>query len=442
MSNSIQFSDVEPLLVAYHEKKIGEIIHHPDADPIIKYCKLVGKDIAGGTDEIIVNVIDDGESVQSEDYELADGAIGAYKFKVTPNTMNWRATVTQKAIDAAGNETNGLYNVLKDSTTRQIRMTMDKFAQRAMSIHGAIGKVVSKGSGYIVLGGVVNGVADATLLNRVAKNMKLVFAASADTGYQKGTNVGGYGDVVNVDSWDYNTAKIFSASDLTNVAAVDFIFEKGSRYYAASTGRRAIAGVPEWFAATLATSQTLYGQDRSVSVSLQAHTMDCSGMEISEALLKGRKLLRSKLLGSPDTVWMATDQYQILEKEQGKSAVFEVNITQKGENGRTLTLGLSAIKLSDGNGGFITCVELPRQESGVFYMFNNARNPFVVGYTDQMVRTHTVGGMWRAVEGGVVDKVTGEKIAGYRCEGSINACFYASGAGAGESVVGYSFFWT
>ncbi len=440
MSNSIQFSDVEPLLVAYHEKKIGEIIHHPDADPLIKYCKLVGKDIAGGTDEIIVNVVDDGESVQSEDYELADGAIGAYKFRITPNTMNWRATVTQKAIDAAGNDTDGLYNVLKDSTTRQIRMTMDKFAQRAMSIHGAIGKVVSKGSGYFVLGGVVNGVADPTLLNRVATNMKLTFAALADSGNQKGTNVGGYGDVVNVDSWDDTTAQIFTTSDLTNVAAGDFIFEKGSRYYAASTGRRAIAGVPEWFAATLATSQTLYGQDRSVSRSLQATRLPCSGMEISEALLKGRKMLRTKLLGSPDTAWLATDQFQILEREQGKAAVFEVNITQKGEGGRVLTLGLQGIKLADGNGGFITCVEMPRQESGTFYMFNNKENPFVVGYTDQMVRTHSVGGMWRAVEGGVTDKVTGEKIAAYRAEGSINACFYSSGAGAGAAVVGYGFF--
>lgn len=440
MSNSIQFSDVEPLLVSYHERKIGEIIHHPDADPLIKYCKLVGRDIAGGTDEIIVNVVDDGDSVQSEDYELADGGIAAYKFRVTPSTMNWRATVTQKAIDAAGNDTNGLYNVLKDSTTRQIRMTMDKFAQRAMSIHGAIGKVVAKGSGTITLGGVVHNLADPTLLNRVAVGQKWTFAAAADSGDQKGTNVGGYGDVVTVASWNENTAVVTVTGDLTNVAVGDFIFEKGSRYYAASTGRRTIAGVPEWFAATLATSQTLYGQDRSVSTSLQATRLDCSGMEISEALLKGRKLLATKLLGTPDTAWLSTVQFQTLEAEQGKSAVFEVNITQKGEGGRTLTLGLSAIKLSDGKGGYITCVEMPRQESGTFYMFNNKDNPFVVGFTDQMVRTHTVGGMWRAVEGGVTDKVTGEKIAAYRCEGSINACLYSSGAGAGAAVVGFNFF--
>ncbi len=425
MSN-YDFVGQTPLLDHYFTKGIAEVIWDNECDPFVAYLELQSEDTAGGNDDaIIVRIADDGDILVSPDYALAGGSDTNYKFTVTTAKLEWRATVLREALDATRGNTVGVFDVLKNSITKAIRRTMTKLSKHASTKRGCLGRIQAKSGQTLTIGSITNPtVAAPDLMNRFQEGMVIVSAAAMDTGNLEGSTPGDT-LTVNTGGIAYGTGIITLTGTMTNFTVGDYLFEYGDSYYSRVT-RRTISGLPDWCDPVApASSEAFYGQDRSLAASLQAIRFSATGLDLRVALMRMRQLLFTRGRIHADTVFVAPAQYAAIEETVEKTSIVDFNLNKNNGDGRTLTIGLAGIKLTNARGQTMMLVQLPWLESGLAFMGNVKRAPFKLAYTDKLVRTDTTAGsMWEKVLNGVSNGT--ETVAAYRAEGSLRGAVYCT----------------
>lgn len=432
---------VSPLISEYLTKDIHEIVFDiegkdgNDGDPWINYLQLQSKDEAGGHDNIIVvRIIDDGDVLVSPDLALAGGAPNSYRFEVTVSKLEWRVTVKREELDAVEEgprNPRATFDLVKQRFDAAIRQSLVKMAKHSLTKRGCLGVIKSISSNNVVIGSLSTGTGttatdDPTLENRFREGMALVVSDVLDSGNLKGSSPGDSTTISTITATT-STLTLAMASVPGTWAAGDYIYEKGDSYYDRSK-RRVMAGALEWCDFTAAAgSENFFGQDRSLHQNLQAMRYNASGKTYKGAIFAARSRFKVKGRPAPDTVFVNQVAYDAIEDDTDKASIVTVELKKETPSGRVLIVGVTGIRVTNGNGGTMDVVALPFLEYGLFLMGNTKRSPFVLAYTGKLVRTDTKAGLWlRTTATGSVES---ETIVAYEAVGSTRGAIYCTNPG-------------
>jgi hypothetical protein len=432
---------VAPLLDKYFTKDISEVVFDiEDCDPWIAYLQLNGENTAGGNDgNIVVRVTDDGDIVVSPDLESAGGSIGTYRFTVPVSKLEWKARIRREALDATKGSPRGVFDLAKKTIAAHVRQSIIKLAKHSLTKRGCLGVIKGVSGSDITIGSLSTATgstasADLGLENRFRAGMILVASDALATGNLRDT-VALTADTLTVLAVTPGTTDLTltmsGAISGTEWAAGDYLFEKGDSYFSRAT-RRTMAGAFEWvdYIAPV-DGEDFFGNDRFDHPNLTAMRYNATGKAYKTALLKARSKFKQLGKPAPDTAFISQTAYDEIEDDTDKSSVVTVMLNKEGPGGRVLQVGVTGIRLTNGNGGTLDVVALPFMEHGIFLMGNTKKSPFVLSYTDKLVRMDTMAGMWRLEE--VSDGT--EKHVTYVCQGSTRGAIYCTNPG--NWLVGY-----
>lgn len=393
----------------------------------------------GAGEAIVFEVISSGSVLASPDYEIAGGALAAFRFEVKPVSIHFRATVTREAIDTAkGKGSKKLFEVTKMALDMALHEAMRKFDRHAAARRGELGVIQAiAGSTITIASPSAPTVAAPSLVNRLKQGMVMVAAVTPGAGVLKGADPGDTGTILN---WNDDTGVITLTAAVAGTFAVgDTLFEKGDAYFTQTLRRRTITGALDWLNPVAAVNgENFHGQDRYDNPrDTQPIRFNCSGKTYRTALLQMAS--RGYGMGREFNIcFAASDQWANIILEADAREIVAITISKDAAGGKKIVIGAQAIAFSNGAGGMMNILQWPLLEPGIILMGNTKNAPFKIAYTDKLVRLHSDGqDLWRRVEGGVTDATTGEKIPALRAEGDLRVALLNKAPS--DWLVGYNF---
>lgn len=394
----VELSTITPLTQKAYDGDPISVLFTPDGTVFRNRCGMESNGM--GTD-FNFEIINEGSTLASPSYALTGGALAAYRFSVTPVTYHFRATVAREAIDAAKLKgSKALFQTQKLQLDMAIKVAMKKIDRHLAAKNGEIGTITGvTGSTFTLV--------DKSAVNRLKDGMVLVAAEFNGTGALRAMEETIAAGGINRDT---GVITCTSAVGFTNG---DTIWEKGD-VFAGQTKRYSLTGAFGWCDPVAASaSENFHGLDRSTDPdSLQPDRASYSGVPLRTALIRagGRNAAR----GRPVKVcYVAEPQYTKMREEADAREIVHVNV-QKGK----ITIGVEAIRLTNGGGGTMDVLMWPYCPSGVFLMGDDEVGEFKIVYTDKLVRLHTDGAdLWHRVEAGISSG--GDTVPALRAEGSL-----------------------
>lgn len=397
----VELSTITPLTQKAYDGDPVSVLFTPDGTVFRNRC---GMESNGMGDSFNFEIISEGSTLTSPDYSLAGGALQAYRFAVTPMTYHFRATVTRESIDAAKLKgSKALFQTQKLQLDMAIEVAMKKIDRHLGAKNGEIGTITNvTGSTFTLV--------DKSATNRLKEGMILVSAATNGSGALSGVEE-------TVLSWDDDTG-VVTCTNAVGFTNGHTIWEKGD-VFTGQTKRKSLTGAFGWCDPVAASAaESFYGQDRSTAPrSLQPDRASYSGVPLRKALIRaaGRQSAKGK---APNVVYVAEPQYTAMREEADDREIVNITLEKKAQGGKTITIGIEAIRLTNGNGRTMDVLMWPYCPAGQFLMGNDEKGEFKLIYTDKLVRLHLdEGALWHRLEGGISSG--GETVPALRAEGSL-----------------------
>jgi hypothetical protein len=397
----VELSTITPLTQKAYDGDPVSVLFKPEGTSFRNRCGLESN---GMGDSFNFEIISEGTTLTSPDYSLAGGAMTAYRFAVTPMTYHFRATVTREAIDAAKLKgSKALFQTQKLQLDMAIEVAMKKIDRHLAAVNGEIGTITGvTGSQFTLV--------DKSAFNRLRKGMTLVSAATNGSGALSGVE-----EIVSTINPDTGVVTTVSACGFTNG---DTIWEKGD-VFTGQTKKKSLSGAFAWCGTTAAAgSENFYGLDRSTDPdALQPGRSDYAGVPLRKALIRAAG--RNAAVGRPVKVcYVAEPQYTSLREEADDREIVNITMEKSVQGGKKITIGLEAIRLTNGHGGTMDVLMWPYCPAGVFLMGDDDKGEFKLVYTDKLVRLHLdEGALWHRLEDGITSG--GESVPALRAEGSL-----------------------
>lgn len=427
--------EVSPLLQLRYQRDFNQIIFNNKTDALFAHLETKSENDGGGAGYVI-QFQTEGTVTASADYALAGGAYGAHQCTVTAAYVNWKATVTKKAIDGA-KEKGGraLFDVCKTAIDMAMHKTMRKIGRHLSSRYAEIGRIAAIAGATVTIGNGLPATTDANpvMTNRLSASMVLVAAAAQLTGTLRGASPG---DSATLASWDPGTGVLTVNAVPGTWQVGDYLYEKGDRYYDGATGQRMLAGIKAWL--DHVADGTIYGKNRAGIPELQPMRKNLSGIDLRVGLLRLQQELFTN--GSEaDLAFCSPVQWTAIQESVDASQIVNVNVTKEGSAG-TFTIGFKGIELAGSGNKPLVVLQSVYIESGLVYMgpFNDKEYGFKLYYTDKLIRIDMQNGTaFTRLENGVTDSATGDSVPAYRAEGDARLAVVCKAPG--KYIVGYNF---
>lgn len=407
-----------------YQKDHADNFFSKDVDAFLAHCEEKSEDDNGGAG-YVVQVVSRGGVNANPTYDLAGtGAPLRSQFTIQPVNIEWKATWTRDAMLAAETKgTKAMFNLAKEEID-----IAQRFAKHELGKHMG-------GTGYGELAGIVavttgaSGTTDigqpdgnaagsvvAELTNRFYVGQICVAADDNDSGNLRGASPG---DSAVVAAIARTTGIITWDTVPVTWLDGDYLFEKGFRNYAASTGRKCVVGLDAWLDTSLGAG-TLGG----TTAALHPLAFDASSVTLStiaQQLIAADEFAFTHGLPQDGVmIFCAPKEHRSLSDNAQVGQVVMASVERTNTKGEKYTIGYKSFQLS-GMRGIVPVVPSAFIRPGIAYWgpFASKEMGFKLAYSGKMImniNTGSDGLAFRMDPRGVTDN-SGNVVAGYRAEG-------------------------
>ncbi len=399
----------DSLNVIYDKTRTGNFFD-PNTDAFLAYCEDES-DSNAGSKYFSVQVVGKGDVGSSGDYLSAGGTAVNNEFLIRSAMEHWKTSWTLEAMEEADTKgATGAYDLAKESIDIARDDAKARFGinlgGKGWGSKAGIQAVTTGASGTITLGmpDGTSATAVPELARRFQPGDKLYSADAEDSGNMRGTKVtkSTSDAVATIVSINGQTGVLTCDTVPASFAVGDYIGRQGDRNYSASDGTRLVIGMEAWLSPEVSTG-TLGGVSLNGRPDLQPIRFDANGKSIKDGLIEADKFY---------------------SKGQEKLKVVQVTRPEKGDVGKTVSIGTNVYELN-GMGG--TPVPLMpsnfiRPNTCFYGPFMSKRYGFKLRHTGPAIvnTTSADGQVYRLRPDGVTDS-TGDVVPGFQAEGTPRA---------------------